>query len=1095
VRSQTGNEINREIMTSSQIQSNAAIQFIAKCCRAHVLTEKLLLAPNLRVGNQWREGVAWSGTGTVNLQSCTVRSIVVRLAQPWLLENDLGLASSAICQLLIHKSIIGLNDKGKLQYFGDVQAKDKLARLMARSVIDMRMAGLQSEKIDRSRFESSAKAKDIVAVARQYEAELTNLRLTDYTDCLQFVIGQLKGKLFDDETEFRCILASSLDLSPLERQFLQQLKRLGILLSPSKANSSDECGFLEGEDDGRKNLELVKQRRESNDLTIRVRVARGEVNEVRRALQDTLADGGPLDQIEILHTDYLTYVPLIHELLIGLQLQGEKSKSGTTVPLDSVDSIPVTFAEGIGCIYSRTGRALRSWVRWLRHDCLQSSLVQMFREGLLYVRDSEAVRGYSYLASTLQKLSIGLHRERYLPKIDDALQIAKQSQLETKENEATEENEATKENAATEEKGEPKENEATKEKGEKSDGHRSDYGHGALTALRNTIQPVIENAPALDARPLDVLQAAIRFLKYDARRESMLDKYAGKKLIEDIEAFCSSLEVYPELDINVWEWLEELPLESRVMASGPRPGKIHVDSITRGGHSGRAKTWVLGLDDTRFPPRGGQDPLILDRERSRLSADLTTSDAKSKRVVDQFHRTLAGCSDTLTLSFSDRSLAEDAEQFASAALIDLIRELDCDGSELSEEELSSNSTTFSDWNLPMLTVDDWWYQKQTAELDAAQRVKLLEEHHEHFGDRRAAVEAISSPEFGEFDGLVPAAGLKLDPTLEEARRISASRLETFGTCPRRFFFRYGLGINAPDELVIDLDRWLTPMAFGTLVHGVFEHFLRELTAENLVPEFDRDLPRLRKLLHKSIAQYRVHYPIPNEDAYQRQVHELERTIEIYLREDELYCRETGARPWVLEASLGVGGDLPETEVSCESPIHVPLSDGRVLKMGGLIDRIDRVDVGGSTFCNIWDYKSGSDYAFSQESPFQQGRKLQPFLYVGMLRHRLSATTGGEIEVRQFGYFFPNPRANKVHLQWTRGELKTGDEILRRICDLISAGCFVATDNADDCKFCDYLQICGDPRRVAANTMSMVADSSNEVLRPFGKLRQYDESGW
>ncbi|MFT7640993.1 MAG: ATP-dependent helicase/nuclease subunit B, partial [Pirellulaceae bacterium] len=781
-------------MTPSQTQASAEIEFIAQCCNDHVLTEKLLLAPNLRVGNQWRERVAWSGTGTINLQSCTVRSLLLRLVQPWLLENDLGLASSAIVQLLMHKAIVVLNDDSKLQYFGDVQAKDKLATLMARSVIDLRMAGLDSDKVSRDRFESPAKARDIVAVARRYEAELASLKLIDYSDCLQYVIAQLKGKLFDEETNFRCIVAGPLDLSPLEQQFLQQLQRLGILLQMD----SDELS----------NHDRVKQRHQSKQLSIRVQVARGEVNEVRRMLQDTLAGGGPLDQIELLHTDYQTYVPLIHELMIGLQLQADDG-AGT---LDTVETIPATFAEGITCINSRTGRALRSWVRWLRNDCLQSSLVQMFREGLLFVRDSEAPRGYSYLASTLQKLSIGLHRERYLPKIDAAIQVAEQCQKE---------------------KDEERDN-ATR------DGRPYDYGYSALNALRNTVQPILENAPELEAGPREILNAAIRFLKYDARRESMLDKYARKKLIEDIESFGSSLEVFPDSDIDVWEWLEALPLESRVMASGPRPGKIHVDSIARGGHSGRIKTCVLGLDDTRFPPRGGQDPLVLDRERTRLSSDLTTSDTKSKRVVEQFYHTLATCGNELTLSYSNRSLSEDAEQFASSVLIDLIRELDMDA-DMSEEELSRNATMYSAWNAPMLTIDDWWYQRQTAEVETAARLQLLEDHNPHFADRRVAVQAIASAEFGEFDGFVPDAGINLDPTRGDAPRMSASRLETFGTCPRRFFFRYGLGINAPDQLVIDFDRWLTPMVFGTLIHSVFEIFLRELTAEELVPEFTRDL--------------------------------------------------------------------------------------------------------------------------------------------------------------------------------------------------------------------------------------------------------------
>ena len=42
-----------------------------------------------------------------------------------------------------------------------------------------------------------------------------------------------------------------------------------------------------------------------------------------------------------------------------------------------------TFSQGIATIYSRPGRALRAWLRWIHSDGLQSKLVQLFREGVL----------------------------------------------------------------------------------------------------------------------------------------------------------------------------------------------------------------------------------------------------------------------------------------------------------------------------------------------------------------------------------------------------------------------------------------------------------------------------------------------------------------------------------------------------------------------------------------------------------------------------------------------------------------------------------------------------------------------------------------
>ena len=97
---------------------------------------------------------------------------------------------------------------------------------------------------------------------------------------------------------------------------------------------------------------------------------------------------------------------------------------------------------------------------------------------------------------------------------------------------------------------------------------------------------------------------------------------------------------------------------------------------------------------------------------------------------------------------------------------------------------------------------------------------------------------------------------------------------------------------------------------------------------------------------------------------------------------------------------------------------------------------------------IWDYKSGSSYGFDLENPLKQGRKLQPYLYVGMLRHRLSAMGGGTDAVESFGYFFPNPKTEGLRLQWTPAELRGGDDVLKNICDLIASGVFLPTTDAN-----------------------------------------------
>ena len=312
----------------------------------------------------------------------------------------------------------------------------------------------------------------------------------------------------------------------------------------------------------------------------------------------------------------------------------------------------------------------------------------------------------------------------------------------------------------------------------------------------------------------------------------------------------------------------------------------------------------------------------------------------------------------------------------------------------------------------------------------------------------------------------------------------------FGTCPRKFFFRHGLQIAPPSEFEFDSDQWLDPLMMGSLLHEVFEAFLREITKENRFPEIAQDHARVQEILHDQVDRYRATYPVPNEDAYRRQLEQLEKTCEIFLHQEEAYCRENDAFPWIPEASIGLETE-PESELDIAEPVRLKLSDGRSFTTGGRIDRIDRVGGKEATQFAIWDYKTGSAYGFDQDNPFKQGRKLQSFLYVGMLRHRLHSTIGKHAKVSMFGYFFPSPKMNGLRLQWTPESLTTGDEILKYIFDAIANGTFLATTEPSDCGFCEFQSICRDIKQEAAQAKELLQFCSKRKLSPLRKLREIE----
>ena len=68
---------------------NVFYETLAQICQIRRLDEKWLLAPNLRIGQQWLDRVAFSGIPVVNARPKTLRRLAFDLAEPELRRRNL----------------------------------------------------------------------------------------------------------------------------------------------------------------------------------------------------------------------------------------------------------------------------------------------------------------------------------------------------------------------------------------------------------------------------------------------------------------------------------------------------------------------------------------------------------------------------------------------------------------------------------------------------------------------------------------------------------------------------------------------------------------------------------------------------------------------------------------------------------------------------------------------------------------------------------------------------------------------------------------------------------------------------------------------
>jgi ATP-dependent helicase/nuclease subunit B len=1010
---------------------------LADVCRARLLDPKQLLAPSLRVGHQWMETFVRGGRSFVNLSPATLVGLMLELIGPEMAEAKLTYASPRIGELAIDAAWSKLSRSG---YLGRLERSTALSATVFQSIQALRIAGIGAAQIDAVALESEAKARDLELLLEEYESFLRAHNLLDAADVAHRAIERLESKAAALDPQTILLVPEGLRFTPLERRFVEAIPErqrieIGHPDDGSEGSPSDVrllrrvTGAAEAEEPVR-------------DGAVGFFRAVGEANEVREVLRRCLADAIPLDEAEILHSDSSTYVPLIYGL----------ARRHFSEP-DRPDGIPVTFAEGIPAILSRPGRALSGWLHWIGEGYPQRRLIDLVAEGLFrYGEESDL--GPHALANLLRPIPIGWGAENYLPKIDEHL-VALKAAPPSAEQDVLE----------------------SRQRKRKS-----------LRTVRRFVERLLELSRRVTSTTAgEALSAAEDFLGEIARSVNELDRYAAEALVEQIgerRIWLAKLGAGGDL----LSWLAALPSQTAVLGSGPRPGSLHVAHLGSGGHSGRKHTFVIGLDDRRFPGAALQDPVLLDRERSRLSPGLPTSAAVLREKIEDLAATLGRLPGRVTLSWPCRDLAEDREAFPSPVVLVAYRlvsgEREADLYSLAKA--AGPPACFApDAREKSLDETEQWLWRLTSEhAIGADQTQLVEARYRHLARGTAAQRARLGGGFGPFNGCVPQAGVDLDPFAPHGPILSASALETAGRCPLAFFFRSGLKLYPPDEMEFDPDRWLNAAEVGLLMHDLFRRFLAELAAADQLPQFNRHHQRLADLLHAAVHEWRKAVPPPSETVFRTQYWHLVRTAQVFLQEEEKFCR--GSRPRFFEVAIGPMGESAETSLlDGAEPAVVRLPGGTSIRVKGRIDRVDQLEANSYA---VWDYKLGSGYGYETRDPFCCGRRVQNVLYIHMIEAALRAKVDPEAKVVRFGYFFPGLRAHGRRVAWDSDVLAPGTAMLERLCSLIAGGAFHATDKVDDCRYCEHKSMCGNIDATVEHTRLLLARGDLPVLNNFRELR-------
>lgn len=1006
---------------------NATLSALADVCRREVFREKILVVPSQSLGHQLLEALSAAGVPWLNVRPATPFDLAQQTAATDLFREGRELISAGQTMALVEEALANMAAAGQLKYFAQLQETGDLARLLHETVQELRLAGLSALSLSPRAFVSQQKGSELKRLLCLYEAALCQRCLADQAQVFRLALqATCCGR-----TPFRAalfIILAEQEFPPLVHSFLSRLSAGARLVLPAEPvrglSAPTVCSFPAGS--------------EAREESLFSRLYDPPAGRSCPGAEIFGAYGAANELREVLRRLKNSGHPLDSAVLIH-------TSSETYLPLThalaSRLGLPVTYAEGLPVRCTRPGRLALQLLRWLADDYASATFGRILTGGDINIPSPEK------LARVLRRCRIGWGRDRYL------LTGCQRS-------------EAGSRNLSFD---------LSRQAADEETGHLRELLEKLFAVLPPACPDGLIHYPSL-ARGLSAALTAFSHTSTETDRQAL--EALSENLIEAADEFEGSLTTRQAL-ARLQRRLSGLASG----ASGPKPGALHVASYHNAWFTGRTHAFVVGLNTGSFPGGGLQDPVLLDGERRCICKRLSLREHVPLKNTLSLVRLLASHRGRITLSYPCYDPAEGQPVSPSGLLLQAWRLASGDtGADYNAMlgQLPPHAAYVPDDPAGSLNPDEWW-MATTLHNHLSGGLSSVATCYPGLGRGLLAAEARRRPSLTPFDGLVAVDAAALDPRRNSKLVLSSSQLEKLATCPFSYFLSHVLRVFPPDELNFDASTWLDNLSRGSLLHDIYCRYLRE-TYPPGGPAATPDKNRLLTLAGEMIKLKRGEIPPPGERVFEYERDNLLRDLEIFF----LLEAEHTSVPAFCEVPFGASyEDIAAAGLGLNNPVTLALPDGSTVHLRGRIDRIDR-DAGGGW--EVWDFKTGSAYSFSDHEYFRQGRQLQHALY-GLAAEIILRQCGvdNNAQVRLTGYFFPTEKGEGQRFTRSAVSRETALQVLARLLDLAASGVFSASHEEERCYYCEYKIVCRTPSM--GQKVKELLDKPE--LAPWKELQDYD----
>jgi ATP-dependent helicase/nuclease subunit B len=1021
---------------------------LAQEAREHPLEAKLLICRRRGVGREILHALTLAAGGWIGFDYNTPLQLASRLVADTIAAEGLSrlddLGQMALLDEAIDRALAG----EEIERFQALAESTGFRAAVRSSINDLRLAGIGTVGLGKASLDDGEKQDVLTRILHDYESLHDQRGLVDDARILRLAVSGLEsGEI--SLPEGRIFILPGLEQRGLVGQLLGILRERGatVLSSDHPLQSSVPAGLVapeQAEPGGR--LSFLSRPAEISpscrEPTVELFAAASPAEELRDILRRCVARGVGWDEVEIIATDPVVYGSTLDSLATHL-------------------GVEVTHATGLPVWRTRTGRAVTGFLRWIQEDFPAEILRTLLQSGIVGApTEGEVFVGGARLARRLRSLRIGWGRQRYLKQIDWALE-AVESPPDADDGRSPEEIESHRQRCRQE-----------------------------LLALRGLFEPILEAIPEVPdrfgsvpakVRPADLAEGVLQLLDFvPARRE--IEREAQSRLRHRLQRVQESLKRESSMGAAIATLRNHIEVRVPSPASGDKRqpwssagAHLHFSDISHGGLSGRRHTFVVGLHASSPYDSDRQDPLLVDGDRRRIDPfNLVTSDQLLAERRYSLSALLASLRGSVTLSYSAWQSSEGRSLAPSPLMLQALRLTSADPNadyEALHTTLRPLVSAVPHDAAPIDSADVWLANLShrgvflPADVQVREAFPWLDRG--LYAEKQRRGEDLTS-----YHGAVTPRPELLDPRVNEEIVLSASRLEMLGQCPMRYFFRYVLHIEPPDQIEFTLDEWLTPMEKGSLLHSVYERLLREAVRSQIHPADDRFPQLADEVLAEEVTRMRHRVPPPSDVVFEAEREDLRMDMRVFLR----IIRREKPRWSHLEIKFGLpGSKYPPVE------LDVP---GGAIRLRGAIDRIDEISPGN---IRVIDYKTGGARRYSKSAGvYHGGRRLQHALYSAVAERILERTA------ETMEYQFPTQAGQGDKVSFRRDDLEDWPAIVGALIELVERGTFLPTDEPRDCTYCDYQAVCRAKRDDYGNPSSPPATwgkERKEHLEAYEPLRR------